>query len=128
VFFYSQDLGGEHPERHADCAGLMQADAMPGSVGLRRQSQARPDHRSRRWTHGRRKFFALARLTKAPIAAEAVKRIRCPVPSSVRSTVLLRRSGCVCARSVAAALIVQLQARLREQGKALCPNCPMESE
>jgi transposase len=27
------------------------------------------------WAHGRRRFFDLARLTKAPIAAEAVKRI-----------------------------------------------------
>lgn len=27
------------------------------------------------WAHGRRNFFDLARLTKAPIAAEAVKRI-----------------------------------------------------
>jgi transposase len=27
------------------------------------------------WAHGRRKFFDLARLSKAPIAAEAVRRI-----------------------------------------------------
>src|SRR2546430_11561007 len=27
------------------------------------------------WAHGRRKFFDLARLSKAPIAADAVKRI-----------------------------------------------------
>jgi hypothetical protein len=40
---------------------------------LRRQSQRRRIIEAACWAHGRRKFFDLARLSRAPIAAEAVK-------------------------------------------------------
>ena len=77
VFFYSPDRGGEHPERHlAGYAGLMQADAYAGFSKLYEAN--RKEGRiieAACWAHGRRKFFDLARLTKAPVAAEAVKRI-----------------------------------------------------
>jgi transposase len=78
VFLYSPDRGGAHPEQHlAGYAGLMQADAYAGWQAPRGQSQGRPDHRGR--VLGARQtqvlFFNLTRLTKAPIAAEAVKRI-----------------------------------------------------
>ena len=77
VFFYSPDRGGEHPQQHvAGYAGLMQADAYAGFGRLyEADRQGGPIIEAACWAHGRRKFFDLARLNKAPIAAEAVKRI-----------------------------------------------------
>jgi len=77
VFFYSRDRGGEHPEQHlASYAGLMQADAYAGFNRLYEASRKPgPIAEAACWAHARRKFFDLARLNKAPIAAEAVDRI-----------------------------------------------------
>jgi transposase len=77
VFFYSPDRGGEHPEQHlTGYAGLMQADAYAGFTKLYEANRkAGPIIEAACWAHARRKFFDLARLNKAPIAAEAVKRI-----------------------------------------------------
>src|SRR6266702_3191857 len=77
AFFYSRDRGGEHPEEHlASYAGLMQADAYAGFNRLYEASR-KPGRiiEAACWAHGRRKFFDLARLNKAPIAIEAVERI-----------------------------------------------------
>jgi len=77
VFFYSRDRGAEHPERHlANFAGLMQADAYAGFTKL--YAPVRKGGlitEAGCWAHARRKFFDLARLAQAPIAAAAVKRI-----------------------------------------------------
>ena len=77
IFFYSADRGGEHPEQHlASYAGLMQADAYAGFKRLydsRRKAGAIIEAAC--WAHARRKFFDIARINKAPIAIEAVKRI-----------------------------------------------------
>jgi transposase IS66 family protein len=55
---------------------LMQADAYAGFGKLYEANRKRgPIVEAACWAHGRRKFFDLARLSKAPIAAEAVKRI-----------------------------------------------------
>jgi len=77
VFFYSRDRGGEHPERHlAGYAGLMQADAYAGFNRLYEAGRRPgPIIEAACWAHARRKFFDLARLKKAPIAIEAVRRI-----------------------------------------------------
>jgi transposase len=77
VFFYSRDRGGEHPEQHlVGYAGLMQADAYAGFTKLYEGTRkGGPIIEAACWAHGRRKFFDLARLSKAPIAAEAVRRI-----------------------------------------------------
>ena len=77
AFFYSRDRGGEHPEQHlAGYAGLMQADAYAGFNRLYAASrQPGPIVEAACWAHGRRKFFDLARINKAPIAEEAVARI-----------------------------------------------------
>jgi transposase len=77
VFFYSRDRGGEHPEHHlASFAGLMQADAYAGFNRLyEAKRKPRPIVEAACWAHGRRKFFDLARINKAPIAVEAVERI-----------------------------------------------------
>src|SRR4051795_4510292 len=77
VFFYSPDRGGAHPEQHlAGYAGLMQADAYAGFGRLYEANRkGGPIIEAACWAHGRRKFFDLARLSKAPIAAEAVMRV-----------------------------------------------------
>jgi transposase len=77
AFFYSRDRGGEHPEQHlAGYAGLMQADAYAGFNRLY-EANRKPGLvvEAACWAHGRRKFFDLARINKAPIAEEAVARI-----------------------------------------------------
>jgi transposase len=77
VFFYSPDRGDEHPEQHlTGYAGLMQADAYAGFSKLYvANRKGGPIIEAACWAHGRRKFFDLARLSRAPITAEAVKRI-----------------------------------------------------
>jgi transposase len=77
VFFYSRDRTGEHPERHfASYSGLMQADAYAGFNRLYAVGRKPgPIIEAACWAHARRNFFDLARLKKAPIAIEAVKRI-----------------------------------------------------
>jgi transposase len=77
VFFYSRNRGGEHPARHlAGYAGILQADAYAGFGdlydGKRRPG---PITEAACWSHGRRHFFELADLRKAPLASEAVRRI-----------------------------------------------------
>jgi hypothetical protein len=54
----------------------MQADAYAGFSKLYEVTRKQgPIIEAACWAHGRRKFFDLARLSKAPIALEAVKRI-----------------------------------------------------
>jgi transposase len=77
VYFYSPDRGGKHPQAHlASYAGLMQADAYAGFGALYEAGrQPGPIVEAVCWAHARRKLFDLARLNKAPIAIEAVRRI-----------------------------------------------------
>jgi hypothetical protein len=77
LFYYSRDRGGEHPRRHlADYARILQADAYAGFNDLYAPGR-RPGTITEAacWAHGRRKFYVLADLAKAPIAIEAVRRI-----------------------------------------------------
>ena len=77
AYFYSSDRSGEHPQAFlAGFSGIMQADAFSGFNRLYdpvRQGGAITEAAC--WAHGRRKFFELAELKKAPIAIEAVARI-----------------------------------------------------
>jgi transposase len=77
VFFYSPDRTGEHPRRHlARYAGILQADAYAGFNGLYAPARKPgPVTEAGCWAHGRRKLFDLAQLARAPLAAEAVRRI-----------------------------------------------------
>ena len=77
AFFYSRDRGGHHPEIHlAGYAGIMQADAYAGFNRLYQQTRTpEPILEAACFAHARRKFFELARVAKAPIATEAVKRM-----------------------------------------------------
>ncbi len=77
VYHYAPTRGAEHPERHlATYSGLMQADAYSGYNNLYVKGR-RPGEilEAACWAHGRRKFFELAELQKAPVAIEAVRRI-----------------------------------------------------
>jgi hypothetical protein len=77
MFYFSRDRRGEHPNRHlAGYGGILQADAYAGFGEL--YSQARKPcalTQALCWAHGRRNFFKLAELAKAPLAIEAVRRI-----------------------------------------------------
>ena len=77
LFHYSPNRDGEHPERHLTTyTGLMQADAYAGYNGLYAEGRKPgPILEAACWAHGRRKFFELAELQKAPLAIEAVRRI-----------------------------------------------------
>ena len=77
MFCFSHDRRGEHPNRHlAGYGGILQADAYAGFGDL--YSEARKPcalTEALCWAHGRRNFFKLAELAKAPLAIEAVRRI-----------------------------------------------------
>ena len=77
VFFYSPDRGGEHPRRHLESyAGVLQADAYAGFNELYLPGRLPGTiTEAACWAHGRRKFFVLAEVAKAPLAIEAVRRI-----------------------------------------------------
>src|SRR5215213_712581 len=77
AFFYSPDRGGGHSERHlAEFAGILQADAYAGFNRLYQPDRKPgPILEAACWAHARRKLFELAAISKAPIAAEAVRRI-----------------------------------------------------
>ncbi len=74
MFFYSRNRGGEHPARHlAGYAGILQADAYAGFGELYDgKRKPGPITEAGCWSHGRRHFFELADLRKAPLAVEAV--------------------------------------------------------
>jgi transposase len=77
VFFYSRNRRGEHPAQHlAGYAGILQADAYAGFGELYDgKRKPGPITEAACWSHGRRHFFELADLRKAPLAVEAVHRI-----------------------------------------------------
>jgi transposase len=124
VFFYSPDRGGEHPEQHlAGYAGLMQADAYAGFSKLYEANRKPgPIIEAACWAHGRRKFFDLARLSKAPIAAEAVKRIDVLFAIEREINGLAPQERLCLRQERSAPLIVELQAWLREQRAKLSKN------
>jgi len=77
LFYYSRNRAGGHPQSHlAGYVGLMQADAFDGYNQLyKAQRKPAPILEAACWSHGRRKFFDLAKSGEAPIASEAVRRI-----------------------------------------------------
>lgn len=74
---YSPSRHGEHPRRVlAAWSGVMQADAFSGYNALyAADRKPAPIVEAACWAHGRREVFDLAKLTKAPIAIEIVRRI-----------------------------------------------------
>ncbi len=124
VFFYSPDRSGEHPERHlAGYTGLMQADAYAGFNRLYEAGRKPgPIVEAACWAHARRKFFDLARLNKAPIAAEAVARID-PLFAIERDINGLTPEQRVAVRDERSRpLIIELERWLREQRARVSKN------
>jgi transposase len=77
MFFYSRNRRGEHPAQHlAGYAGILQADAYAG-FGELYDGKRRPGPITEAacWSHGRRHFFELADLRKAPLAVVAIRHI-----------------------------------------------------
>ena len=76
-FEYSRSRAGEYPQKHlAGFTGILQADAFSGYGALYEgRRKPAPIIEAACWSHGRRNFFDLAKLNKAPIAIEAVRRI-----------------------------------------------------
>lgn len=77
AYFYSPDRSGSHAEDWLGAyAGIAQADAFSG-FGRLYDATRRPGAivEAACWAHGRRKFFEMADLKKAPMAIEAVSRI-----------------------------------------------------
>src|SRR5438105_3400499 len=68
LFYYSRNRAGEHPQGHlAGYVGLMQADAFNGYNDLYRANRKpAPILEAACWSHGRRKFFDLAKTGEAP--------------------------------------------------------------
>ncbi|MBI0538392.1 IS66 family transposase [Roseomonas sp. KE2513] len=77
LFHFSRDRTAEHPRRHlASYAGILQADAYAGFGELYRPDRKPgPITEAACWAHFRRKAFELAEVARAPLAAEAVRRI-----------------------------------------------------
>ncbi|WP_456316256.1 IS66 family transposase [Teichococcus oryzae] len=77
VFYFSRDRTAEHPKRHlASYSGILQADAYAGFGDLYLASRRPgPIMEAACWAHFRRKVFELAEVARAPLAAEAVRRI-----------------------------------------------------
>jgi transposase len=74
---YSPTRHGEYPRKVlAAWSGVMQADAFSGYNALYEKGrEPAPVVEAACWAHGRRDFFDLAKLAKAPIAVEIVRRI-----------------------------------------------------
>ena len=124
VFFYSRDRGGEHPEQHlASYAGLMQADAYAGFDRLYEANRKPgPIIEAACWAHGRRKFFDLARINKAPIAVEAVERIDAlfAIEREINGVTPQQRA---CVRNESSRpLVIALESWLREQRARVSKN------
>jgi transposase len=124
VFFYSPDRGGAHPEQHlAGYAGLMQADAYAGFGRLYEASRkGGPIIEAACGAHGRRKFFDLARLSMAPIAAEAVKRVDVLFAIEREINGLTAQERLRVRQERSRPLILELEAWLREQRAKLSRN------
>ena len=77
LYDYSPSRHGEYPRKVlANWSGIMQADAFSGYNALYEKGrQPAPVIEAACWAHGRRDFFDFAKLTKAPIAIEIVRRI-----------------------------------------------------
>ncbi|TWA98959.1 transposase IS66 family protein [Bradyrhizobium stylosanthis] len=124
VFFYSPDRGGAHPEEHlAGYAGLIQADAYAGFGRLYEANRkGGPIIEAACWAHGRRKFFDLARLSKAPIAAEAVRRVDVLFAIEREINGLTAQERLRLRQERSRPLIVELEASLREQRAKISRN------
>ena len=107
----------------AGYAGLMQADAYAGFTKLYAANRkAGPIIEAACWAHARRKFFDLARLGKAPIATEAVKRIDILFAIEREINGVMPQERLRVRQERSRPLIIELQTWLREQRARLSKN------
>jgi transposase len=75
AYVYSEDRKGEHPATHLKgFRGLLQVDGYAGFARLARDADT-AIQLAFCWAHTRRKFYDVHVATKAPLAAEALRRI-----------------------------------------------------
>ena len=124
VFFYSRDRGGEHPEHHlVSYRGLMQADAYAGFNRLyEADRKGGPIIEAACWAHGRRKFFDLARINKAPIAIEAIERIDALFAIEREINGMTPQERLRVRNERSRSLVIQLESWLREQRARVSRN------
>jgi len=121
AFFYSANREGIHPERHlAGFTGLLQADAYGGFNRLYEPGRKPgPILEAACWAYARRKLYELATTSKAPIAAEAVRRIDrlFAVERDIAGRSTEARLAVRCERS--APILADLEPWLRQQQERL---------
>ena len=124
LFDYTPTRHGEHPRRVlAGWSGVMQADAYSGHNTLYAEDRKpAPILEAACWAHGRRDFFELARLAKAPIAVEIVRRIDelFAIERSINGRSPDERRAVRQDRSKP--LVVALEVYMREQLRRLSPK------
>jgi transposase len=127
AYFYSPDRAGSHPEAWLGTyAGIVQADAFSG-FGRLYDATRRPGAivEAACWAHGRRKFFEMADLKKAPMAVEAVSRIDAifAVEREINGLSPTDRQAVRAARS--RPLVGELHAWLRQNRARLSAKAPV---
>jgi transposase len=117
AFFYSRDRSDEHPRRHlVGYAGILQADAYAGFGELYNAARRPgPVTEAACWSHGRRKFFVLADVTKAPLALDAVRRIDAIFAIEREINGLPAAERCAVRQDRAAALVAELETWMRAE-------------
>ena len=104
-------------------ARLMQADAYAGFNRLYEAGRKPgPIVEAACWAHGRRKFFDLARINKAPIAEEAVARIDALFAIEREINGLMPQARVDTRHERSRPLVVALEAWLREQRARVSKN------
>jgi hypothetical protein len=117
MFRYSRDRTGEHPQRHlARYQGILQADAYAGFNELYAASRKPgPISEAACWAHGRRKLFNLAEVARAPLAADAVRRINAIFAAERAINGLPADQRLAVRQQQIAPLLAELETWMREQ-------------
>lgn len=127
VYMYSPDRRGEHPQGFLGAyTGVLQADAYSGFGQLYKPGRpSGPILEASCWAHGRREFFKIAELGKAPMAVEAVRRIDAlfAIEREINGASHEQRLAVRQARS--RPLVVDLERWMRENRRKLSPKVGM---
>jgi hypothetical protein len=117
MFRYARDRTGEHPQRHlAGYGGILQADAYAGFNELYVASRKPgPISEAACWAQGRRKLFKLAEVARAPLAAEAVRRIDAIFAAERAINGLPADQRLAVRQQQIASLVADLESWMREQ-------------
>jgi transposase len=127
VYIYSPDRRGEHPQGFlGGFTGVLQADAYSGFGQLYKQGRPRgPIFEAACWAHGRREFFRIAELKKAPMALEAVRRIDALFAIEREITGASPELRLAVREARSRPLVVDLERWMRENRRKLSPKVEM---